>query len=141
MDAPSDTEHDWSSLSPPRLWLTMTISVPKDVRNPVMIAIMSAIYWCMLQKTCACTIAKDSDTDSHYSTEREDDEVYLRFGGGALADMFRTRYKEMKSEKPSQYKRRCHKSFKYSSGWAWLTNQAYHLLLHIEIKVGCTSQT
>ena len=57
----------------------------------------------MLQKACACIIAKDSDTDSHNPNEK-DDEVYLRFGGGALEDMFRPQYKEMKSKKPSQYK-------------------------------------
>ena len=90
LDAPSDTECYWSSLSPPRLRLTMTRSVPKDVHNPVMIAMMSAIYGCMLQKAHEGTTVNNSDTDSHHRIEREDDEVYLRFGGGALADMFQT---------------------------------------------------
>lgn len=102
LDAPNDIESDWSSLSPPMLWLEMTRSVPKSVRNPVMISVTSAIYGYMLQK--ASITAKGDDSDSHYTIEREGDEVYLRFGGGALADMFQTRYKEMKSKKPSKYK-------------------------------------
>ena len=102
LDAPKDIESDWSSLSPPTLWLAMTRLVPKNVRNPVMIAITSAVYGYMLQK--ASGIAKGGESDGHHTIESEGDEVYLRFGGGALADMFQTRFKEMRSKKPSQYK-------------------------------------
>ena len=52
----------------------------------------------------ASITAKGDDSNNQYTIERENDEVYLRFGGGALEDMFQTRYKEMKSQKPSEYK-------------------------------------
>ncbi len=50
---------------------------------------------------------KDSESDQcTYTLQSEPDDVYLRFGGGALADMFTQRYKDMKSNKASIYKER-----------------------------------
>ena len=45
----------------------------KIVRNPVMIAVTTTIYGYMLQK--ASISAKDDDSDSHYTIEREGDEA------------------------------------------------------------------
>ena len=68
-------------------WLAMTRSVLKDVCNPVMIAITSSVYGCMLQKISASI--KGDDEDDCYTTENEGDKVYLRFGTGALANMIK----------------------------------------------------
>ena len=87
-----------SSTSPPpvRLWHTLTRSVTQEVRNPLMIAISGAIYGFMLQQVRV--FIKDSGSEQHTCTlQSEPDDVYLRFGDGALADMFTQRYKDMKS--------------------------------------------
>ena len=103
-------EHTMSSitldkLSPDRLWHALTRSITQEVRNPLMIAISAAIYGFMLQQ--ARVLIKGSDSEHHiYMLESEPDEVYLRFGGGALADMFTQRYKGMKSNKASKCKER-----------------------------------
>ena len=51
-----------------------------------MIAITSSVNGCMLQKVSASI--KGDNEDDCYTTENEG-EVYLRFGGGALADMIK----------------------------------------------------
>ena len=38
------------------------------------------------------------------TASEEPDDVYFRFGGGALASMFQTRYKQMKSSKSHKAK-------------------------------------
>ena len=67
LDASNTIAFDWSS---PMLCLVMTRSVPKSVRNPVMIAVTSAIYGYILQK--ASITAKKDDSNS---LERENDGV------------------------------------------------------------------
>ena len=66
-----------------------------------MIAMASAVYGYMLQQ--ARLLVKDDGEESSTSLRSEPDEVYLRFGGGALASMFTGRYKDMKSNKSSQH--------------------------------------
>ena len=97
-----DDQCDVCLLSPPKLWLLLTKSIPKDVRNPLMIAITAAIYGYMLQQ--ATLSVKEVHTQSKHTIENEPDEVYMRFAGGALADMFRLHYKDMKSKKSSRHK-------------------------------------
>ena len=73
-----------------------------------MIAISAAIYGFMLQQVRI--FIKDSGSKQRTCTlQSEPDDVYLRFGGGALADMFTQRYKDMKSNKPSIHKERISK--------------------------------
>ena len=45
-----DNECDVCLLSPPKLWLLLTKSIPKDIRNPLMIAITGAVYSFMLRQ-------------------------------------------------------------------------------------------
>jgi hypothetical protein len=67
-----------------------------------MIAISIAIYGFMLQ-----LVRVDSESEQcTYTLQSEPDDVYLRFGGGTLADTFTQRYKDMKSSKASVYKER-----------------------------------
>ena len=89
------------SPAPEQLWLAITSSFSRKVCNPVMIAMASAVYGYMLQQ--ARLLVKD-DEECSTSIRSEPDEVYLRFGGGALASMFTGRYKDMKSNKSSQHK-------------------------------------
>ena len=56
----------------------------------------------MLQKISSSI--KGDDEDNLYIIGNEADEVYLRFGGGALTDMFKLRYMAIKSKKPSHLK-------------------------------------
>ena len=73
-----------------------------------MIAISAAIYGFMLQQVRI--FIKDSGSEQRTCTlQSEPDDVYLRFGGGALADMFTQRYKDMKSNKASIHKERISK--------------------------------
>jgi hypothetical protein len=60
---------DVSLLSPPDLWLLLTRSTPKDIRNPVMIAITAAIYSFMIQQ--ATLLMKAADNRSKYSTNSD----------------------------------------------------------------------
>ena len=57
----------------------------------------------------ATLAAKESDNQSEYSIVTESDEVYMRFVGAALANMFNLRYKDMTSKKSSQHKERVSK--------------------------------
>ena len=83
----------------------LTRSATQEVRNPLMISISSAIYGFLLQQVRA--LIKDDGREQCTDTlQSEPDEVYLRFGGGALADMFKQHYKDMKSKKPSASKER-----------------------------------
>ena len=75
------------SPSPQQLLLVLTRSVPHEVCNPLMIAITSAEYGYMLEQSRL--LAKASNEEEYcVCIESEPDEVCLRFGGGALADMF-----------------------------------------------------
>lgn len=93
-------EHTTPSTISPRvqLWHSLTRSVTQEVRNPLMIAISSAIYDFLLQQVRAL-IKDDGCEQCTHILQSEPDEVYLRFGGGALADMFTQRYKDMRSKK------------------------------------------
>lgn len=72
-----------------------------------MIAISSAVYGHLLQH--ATLSVKKVDTQCQVTIDSEPDEVYMRFGGGALADMFSLRYKDMKSKKSSHHKEKVSK--------------------------------
>ena len=97
-----DNECNVCLLSPPKLWLLLTKSIPKDICNPLMIAITGAVYGFMLRQ--ATFSMKEVDTQSKHTIETESDEVYMRFAGAALADMFSLHYKDMKSKKSSHRK-------------------------------------
>ena len=103
------------------LWLLLTKSTPKDIRNPVMIAITAAIYSFMIQQ--ATLAAKESDNLSEYAIVTEPDEVYMRFAGAALASMFNLRYKDMKSKKSSQHKERVSKELQVLE-WMRMTDKS-----------------
>ena len=84
-----------------QMWLALTRSYPTEVRNPLMIAVTAAIYGHMLQKVRSIVKENSGGETSKSALQHEPDEVYLRFGGGALADMFKQRYKDMRSKKKS----------------------------------------
>ena len=71
-------------------------SVSSDVAKTFLIFFSSSVYNELLRQ---CQIAITLPTPiSATSTMNEDtDDVYYRFGGGATADMFKTRYEKMKS--------------------------------------------
>ena len=62
-----------------------------------MIAIVSSVYNYMMKS--AKLAINEPDTIAPPKVESEPEEVYLRFAGAALADMFTLRYKAMKSDK------------------------------------------
>ena len=100
-----DDEHtNFDELPANKLWLALTRSNPREVRNPVMIAITSAIYGYMLQEMRLLANGNNINSTKNSTLQSEPEEVYLRFGGGALADMFKQRYKDMKSKKSSKIK-------------------------------------
>jgi hypothetical protein len=86
---------------PIKLWLQLTNSVPRDVANPLMISISSAVYKYMLRRVRALSIGEESHNSR---ITRESDDVYLRFGGGNLASMYKSRYSAMKSKRASSKK-------------------------------------
>ena len=88
--------------APIRLWLQLTKSIVRDVANPVMISISSAVYKYMLQKVRALSVGEYESQSS--VTISESDNVYLRFGGGHLASMYKSRYSAMKSKGSSAKK-------------------------------------
>ena len=93
----STSEAIASKCSSAELWSRITKSTPRDVRNPVMIAIVSSVYNYMMKS--AKLAINEPDTIAPPKVESEPEEVYLRFAGAALADMFTLRYKAMKSDK------------------------------------------
>lgn len=86
-----------------KVWLGLTSSFAKDVSHPVMISISSAIYKDMLRRLRILAVQDDVSPTCTASTEESED-VYLRFGGGNLACMYKTRYKAMKSKNSSAKK-------------------------------------
>ena len=85
-----------------QLWLAITRSNPSETSNPLMIAIAFAVYGHMLQKVRSLVKDRSENCTSNCTLPSEPDEVYLCFGGGALADMFKQCYKDMKSKKSSK---------------------------------------
>ena len=94
--------------SPVQLWHALTRSIPQEVGNPLMIAISAGIYGFMLQQVRVLMKGDDSQQLTN-TLESEPIDVYLRFGGGALADMFTHRYKDMKSNQASKQKEKISK--------------------------------
>ena len=91
------------SPSPQQLWLAPMRAVPNKISNLRKIAITSALFGYMLEQ--ARLLAKaNSEEEYHVCIESEPDEVCLRFGGSAVADLFNMRYMAMKFEKPSLHK-------------------------------------
>ena len=79
-----------------QVWLSLTSSIAKDVANPIIVSICSAVYKDMLLMIRNLSVKSE---DSHTCTANEEsEEVYLRFGGGDLTSMYKTRYKVMKSK-------------------------------------------
>ena len=71
--------------------------------KPVMIAISSAVYNYLLkqvsvyQKSLTGQPSGGEISEGLSATYRDDDDVYYRFGGGALCDMLKNRYKQIKN--------------------------------------------
>ena len=79
----------------------------------MLLAIISAVYDYLLSfvfELCNSSRSTGStcttECPSSGAGSEEPDDVYFRFGGGALADMFHTRYKQMKSSKSHTNKHR-----------------------------------
>lgn len=97
------------SSTPQNEWRKISSSVCRETRNAVMIAIISAVYEHLLslifELQCNSSQSRESsECPSSSACSEEQDDVYFRFGGGALADMFQTRYKQMKSSKSQTVK-------------------------------------
>lgn len=98
------------SNDPQYTWRKISSSVSRETRNAVMLAIISAIYDHHLSfifetyHSSKCTDSAVSNHISDVAASEEPDDVYFRFGGGALASMFQTRYKQMKSSKSHKAK-------------------------------------
>ena len=76
--------------------------VAKKVYNPVLIAVYSAVFDYLIQKVAKHQKKEQAngDHDSTQSASLEDQEegVYYRFGGAALAAMLHLRYDQLKSD-------------------------------------------
>ena len=75
--------------------------VAKEVYNPVLIAVYSAVFDCLMLKVAKHKKKEqaDGDHDSGESSSLEDQEgVYYRFGGAALAAMLHLRYDQLKTD-------------------------------------------
>ena len=84
--------------------------VAKEVYNPVLIAVYSAVFDCLMVKVAKHQKKQaDGDHDSGEGPSLEDQEegVYYRFGGAALAAMLHLRYDQLKSDVHAEYKREC----------------------------------
>ena len=73
----------------------MTRFIPLKVRNPLMIAITSAMYGYTLEQERLSSNASSDECDVSIIKSKPD-ELYFRFGGCALADMFNICYNDMK---------------------------------------------
>lgn len=74
--------------------------VAKEVYNPVLISVYSAVFDYLMQKVAKHQKREqaDSDHNSGQTPSLEDQEgVYYRFGGAALAAMLHLRYDQLKS--------------------------------------------
>ena len=102
LSAQPPLSEETSLKTPIKLWLQLTKSIPRDVANPVIISLSSAVYKYMLQKVRAMSVGEDASQSSRVTGESDD--VYLRFGGGSLASMYKSRYSAMKSKGSSNKK-------------------------------------
>ena len=113
------------STSPQQLWLEMTRSIPHEVHNPLMIDITSVVYGYILEQARLWANASSEERDVSLITY-EPDEVYLRFGGGTLVDLFNIWY---------------NRNLKFLNKCEWLTSHCCLLPLHTEIEEECISPT
>ena len=98
-----------------------------------MIAIISAaddhLLSCIVELWSATKCSTGSVCTPECSTSstgsKEPDEVYFRFGGGALAEMFHTRYKQMKSSKPHTVKAKISEELSLLKCMQWKTRTSY----------------
>lgn len=87
-----------------KLWTTLSSSVRKEVRNPVIISLCSAVYDLLLVKvrTELSGMFTEDSSQPCISLSSEPEEVYYRFCGAAMAGMYKERYKMMKSSSCKQ---------------------------------------
>ena len=87
-----------------KLWTTLSSSVRKEVRNPVIISLCSTVYDLLLVKIRTEPSGMFTEVCSQpcESLTSEPEEVYYRFCGAAIACMYKERYKMMKSSSCKQ---------------------------------------
>ena len=72
--------------------------VPKEVYNPVMVAVYSAVFDYLMQRVVKQQKREQPDDSGQGTPILEEEEgVYYRFGGAALATMLHLRYNQLKS--------------------------------------------
>lgn len=109
----------------------------RETRNAVMIAIISAAYdhllSCIVELWSASKCPTGSVCTPEYSTSntgsKKPDEVYFRFSGGALAEMFHTRYKQMKSSKQHTVKAKISEELSLLKCMQWKTRRTSYLIV------------
>ena len=73
------------------------IGVPKEVYNPVMIAVCSAVSDYLMQRVAKQQKPDGDNCGLDQTPILEEEGVYYRFGGAALATMLHLRYNQLKS--------------------------------------------
>ena len=73
------------------------IGVPKEVYNPVMIAVCSAVSDYLMQRVAKQQKPDGDNCGLDQTLILEEEGVYYRFGGAALATMLHLRYNQLKS--------------------------------------------
>ena len=74
----------------------ISYSVSSDTAKAFLISFSSSVYNEMLRQ-CQAVIKPPTPSTATSTVNEEPNDVYYRFGGGAIADMFKTRYEKMKS--------------------------------------------
>ena len=82
-----------------KIWTTLSSGIRKEVKNPVIISLCSAVYDLLLVKvrTELSGMFSEDSCQPCQSLSSEPEEVYYRFCGAAMAGMYKERYKMMKS--------------------------------------------
>ena len=100
---PTSTESASQENESTQVWSTLSSGVTREVRNPVIISLCSAVYDLLLVKirTMLSGMFAEESSGAHQQSDQshssEFEEVYYRFCGAALAGMYKERYKKMKS--------------------------------------------
>ena len=70
--------------------------VAKEVHNPVLIAVCSAVFDYLMQRVAKHQQKEQCDGDHVLLSLDQEEGVYYRFGGAALAAMLHLRYDQLK---------------------------------------------
>ena len=68
-------------------------SMKHDVAKTFLISFSSSVYNEFLRQ-CQIAITPPTPIPATFTVNEDTDDVYYRFGGGAIADMFKTRYEK-----------------------------------------------